>query len=152
MDIVWAIIVGFFAGVIAKLLTRGGPNPRGFILTTVLGIVGAVALGVDMMDCVLPTRLGRHGTLLTDAGRLSIKRAELARSDDPIDPCCPCEVCRRYSRGYLRHLMVVVEPTGATLCTLHNLAWLLAFVDRIRASIAAGTLDRLRADVAAVWG
>jgi queuine tRNA-ribosyltransferase len=128
-------------------------QPRYFMgLGDPVGLVEAIALGVDMMDCVLPTRLGRHGTLLTEAGRLNIKRADLARSDDPVDPCCPCEVCRRYSRGYLRHLVVVGEPTGSTLCTLHNLAWLLAFVDRVRAAIVAGTLDRLRADVAAVWG
>ena len=81
--------------------------------------------GLDMFDCVLPTRLGRHGTLLTDAGRLNIKRAEFARSDEPIDPTCVCEVCARYSRGYLRHLCAVGEPAAATLCTLHNLAWLL---------------------------
>jgi queuine tRNA-ribosyltransferase len=128
-------------------------QPRYFMgLGDPVGIVEAVALGVDMMDCVLPTRLGRHGTLLTGAGRLNIKRADLARSDDPLDPSCGCEVCGRYSRGYLRHLVTVGEPTGATLCTLHNLAWLLGLVDRVRAAIAAGTFDVLRREVAAVWG
>jgi queuine tRNA-ribosyltransferase len=128
-------------------------QPRYFMgLGDPVGIIEAVALGVDMMDCVLPTRFGRHGTLLTDAGRLSIKRAEFAKSDDPVDPACGCEVCRRYPRGYLRHLMTVGEPTGATLCTLHNLAWLLRFVDRIRDAIDAGRLASLRSEVAAVWG
>ncbi|NLA36464.1 MAG: tRNA-guanine transglycosylase, partial [Actinobacteria bacterium] len=127
-------------------------QPRYFMgLGDPLGIIEAVARGVDMMDCVLPTRLARHGTLLTDAGKLSIKRAEFARSSDPIDPTCGCEVCQRYSRGYLRHLVAIGEPTAATLCTLHNLSWLLRFMDRIRAAIRSGTLDQMRADVAAVW-
>jgi len=128
-------------------------QPRYFMgLGDPVGIIEAVARGIDMMDCVLPTRLARHGTLLTDAGRLSIRRAEFATSLDPIDPTCPCEVCARYPRGYVRHLMQLGEPTGATLCTLHNVAWLLRFVDRIREAIEGGRLDRLRADVAAVWG
>ena len=128
-------------------------QPRYFMgLGDPIGMVEAVAAGVDMMDCVLPTRLARHGTLLTDAGRLNIKRAEFIRSDDPLDPTCGCEVCGRYSRGYLRHLMTVGEPSGATLCTIHNLAWLLRFTERMRAAIATGTLDSLRADVSETWG
>jgi len=117
-----------------------------------VGMIEAIARGVDMMDCVLPTRLGRHGTLLTSTGRLNIKRAEFARSSDPIDPTCGCEVCRRCSRGYLRHLMAVGEPTGATLCTLHNLAWMFDFVDRIRVAIRAGRLADLRVETALIWG
>ena len=128
-------------------------QPRYFMgLGDPVGIIEAVARGVDMMDCVLPTRLGRHGTLLTSAGRINIRRAEFARSEDPIDAGCACEVCSRYSRGYVRHLMSVGEPTGATLCTLHNLAWLLGFVDEIRTAIVAGRLDAMRSDVAALWG
>ncbi len=115
-------------------------------------LVDAVALGVDLFDCVLPTRLGRHGTLLTAGGRLNIKRAEYARSDDPIDPMCPCEVCRRHSRGYLRHLAQQAEPTAARLCTLHNLAWMFGLVADMRAAIAAGRFAQLRADVLSVWG
>jgi len=116
-----------------------------------LSIVEAVARGVDMFDCVLPTRLARHGTLLTDAGRLNIKRAEFARSEDPIDPNCPCPTCATYARGYLRHLTAVGEPAAASLCTVHNLTWMLGLVARIRAAIAAGRLDGLRAEVAGVW-
>lgn len=128
-------------------------QPRYFMgLGDPVGIVEAVALGIDMMDCVLPTRLARHGTLLTTAGRLSIKRAEFARSDDPIDATCGCEVCARYPRGYLRHLVAVGEPSGATLCTIHNVAWLLALVDRVREAIASGTLSTLRAEIREVWG
>jgi queuine tRNA-ribosyltransferase len=114
-------------------------------------MIEAIAAGIDMMDCVLPTRLARHGTLLTEGGRLNVKRAEFARSDDPLDPRCACQVCARYSRGYLRHLLSVGEPTGATLCTLHNLAWTLDFVNKIRSAIEQGSLNRLRAAVADTW-
>lgn len=117
-----------------------------------VSIIEAVALGVDMFDCVLPTRLARHGTLLTDGGRLNIKRAEFATSDEPIDQGCACATCRRHSRGYLRHLATLGEPAAATLCTVHNLTWILGFVGRIRSAISEGTLDRLRATTAAVWG
>ena len=116
------------------------------------GIVEAVARGVDMFDCVLPTRLARHGTLLTSAGRLNLRNARFADDAGPIDPTCGCGVCARWSRGYLRHLLSVAEPTAPRLLTLHNVAWTLGFVDRIRAAITAGTLDAVRAEVAAVWG
>ncbi|HKY66076.1 MAG TPA: tRNA guanosine(34) transglycosylase Tgt [Acidimicrobiales bacterium] len=115
------------------------------------GIVEAVARGVDMFDCVLPTRLARHGTLLTSTGRLNLRNARFADDAGPIDPACGCGVCARWSRGYLRHLLSVAEPTAPRLLTLHNVAWTLAFVDRIRASIIGGTLDTLRAEVADVW-
>lgn len=128
-------------------------QPRYFMgLGDPVGIIEAVARGIDMMDCVLPTRLARHGTLLTNSGKLNIRRAEFVRSDDPIDPTCGCEVCARYSRAYLRHLMVVSEPTAATLATIHNLAWLLEFMRRIREAIIAGHLDELRREVATTWG
>jgi len=116
-----------------------------------LSMVEAVARGVDMFDCVLPTRLGRHGTLLTGRGRVNAKRAEFARRDDPVDPECPCKVCGTYSAGYLRHLLVVGEPAGRTLCVLHNLAWMLGFVDRMRTSISRGEFGALRAEVANFW-
>jgi queuine tRNA-ribosyltransferase len=116
-----------------------------------VSIVEAVALGVDMFDCVLPTRLGRHGTALTDLGRLQLRRADLARDDRPVDPACPCRTCERYSRAYLRHLFVVGEPTGARLLTWHNLAWLLGLMARIRAAVMGGTLSELRSQIAAVW-
>ena len=116
-----------------------------------VSIVEAVALGVDMFDCVMPTRLARHGTLLTSEGRLNIKRAEFARSTEPLEAGCPCPTCTRYERGYLRHLCRVDEPAAATLCSLHNLTWMLTLVGRIRAAVAGGTLDALRAEVAGVW-
>lgn len=116
-----------------------------------VSIIEAVARGVDMFDCVLPTRLARHGTLLTDTGRMNIKRSEFARSDEPIDATCSCSTCAKCSRGYLRHLATVGEPTAATLCTVHNLTWILGLVGRIRSAIDAGTLDSLRAQVDEVW-
>jgi queuine tRNA-ribosyltransferase len=116
-----------------------------------ISIVEAVSRGVDMFDCVLPTRLARHGTLLTDGGRLNIRRSEFARSDAPLEPGCPCPTCARYERGYLRHLMVVGEPAGPTLCTLHNLTWMLRLVQRIREAIVAGGLADLRTSLLATW-
>ncbi len=116
-----------------------------------VSIIEAVARGVDMFDCVLPTRLARHGTLLTDTGRLNIKRSEFARSDEPVDRDCPCSTCAKCSRGYLRHLATVGEPTAATLCTVHNLTWILTLVGRIRTAIETGTLSALRAEVDEVW-
>ncbi len=114
-------------------------------------IVEAIARGVDVFDCVLPTRLARHGTLLTDAGRLNIKNLRHAEDLDPIDPQCPCSTCARYSRGYLRHLMQVGETTGPRLCTVHNLAWILRLAERAREAIIAGELDQLRGQIGAVW-
>ncbi len=115
-------------------------------------LVEAVALGVDQFDCVLPTRLGRHGTALTSAGKVQLKNAAHARSTEPIDATCPCAVCERHTRGYLRHLFQVNEPTAQRLLTLHNLAWTFALVDRMRDAIAAGRFEKLRADVVTVWG
>jgi queuine tRNA-ribosyltransferase len=117
-----------------------------------LGLVEAVARGVDMLDCVLPTRLGRHGTALTEAGRYQLRRADNATDSRPIDTECDCPVCARWSRGYLRHLLAVGEPSASRLVSIHNLAFMARLVRRTRAAIASGTLDSLRADVAAVWG
>ncbi len=114
-------------------------------------IVEAVALGVDMFDCVLPTRLARHGTLLTDAGRLNLRQARFARDPGPLDPACPCPVCARWSRGYLRHLLQVGEPSAARLLTLHNVAWLLRLVDRTAEAVREGRLVAWRAEVLATW-
>jgi len=116
-----------------------------------LGIVDAVAHGVDMFDCVLPTRLARHGTVLTSAGRLNLRNARHATDSGPLDPTCGCAVCARWSRGYLRHLLLTDEPTAPRLLTIHNVTWTFALVDRVRHAIAEGTLDALRAEVAAAW-
>src|SRR5207248_3304262 len=112
----------------------------------------AVSMGVDMFDCVLPTRLARHGTVLTAAGRMHLRNAVHADDATPLDPTCTCQVCRRWSRAYLRHLLQVGEPAAARLLTLHNLGWTLALIDRIRAAVETSTLAELRAEVAVGYG
>ena len=127
-------------------------RPRYFMgLGDPAGIVESVARGVDMFDCVLPARLGRHGTVLSDAGRYNLAAARHADSDEPLDPSFPESPAGRWSRGYLRHLLATHEPTAARLITLHNLAWLLRFMDQVRAAVRTGTLNDLRAGVRRVW-
>jgi queuine tRNA-ribosyltransferase len=116
-----------------------------------VGIVEAVARGIDMFDCVLPTRLARHGTALTSTGRYQVKNAVHAQANEPIDAACGCSTCRRYTRAYLRHLIQVGEPSAARLLTIHNLSWLLGLMGRARAAIVAGTFDALRAEVVDIW-
>ena len=93
-------------------------------------------LGVDMMDCVLPTRAARHGLLLTSEGRLNIKNRQYAEDQNPPDPACSCMVCRRYSRAYLRHLMQAGEALSATLNTIHNLSYYLGIMRRVRGELS----------------
>ncbi len=138
-------------GVVTELLPAD--QPRYFMgLGDPVGIVEAVAQGVDMFDCVLPTRLARHGTLLTGAGRMNLGRAEFRLSDEPLDPSEPDSPAATWSKGYLRHLLMVKEPTAARVLTLHNLWWLLRFVDRLRDSIIEQRFDRFRSEVLDVWG
>ncbi len=92
-------------------------------------------LGLDMMDCVLPTRAARHALLFTSEGRLNIKNKQFAEDQSPPDPACQCPVCRRYSRAYLRHLMNTGEPLSATLNSIHNLAYYLGIMQRVRSSL-----------------
>jgi queuine tRNA-ribosyltransferase len=93
-------------------------------------------MGVDMMDCVLPTRAARHGLLFTSEGRLNIKNRQFAEDQGPADPACNCMVCRRYSRAYLRHLMAAQEPLSAVLNTVHNLAFYLETMRKVRDEMA----------------
>jgi queuine tRNA-ribosyltransferase len=93
-------------------------------------------MGVDMMDCVLPTRAARHGLLFTSEGRLNIKGKRYAEDQGPPDPACQCMVCRRYSRAYLRHLMQSGEALSGTLNTIHNLAYYLGIMERVRKNLA----------------
>jgi queuine tRNA-ribosyltransferase len=101
-------------------------------------IAAYARLGIDMMDCVLPTRAARHGLLYTSEGKVQIKSAQYARDEGPIDPQCGCRVCARYSRAYLRHLYASGEPLAAVLNTLHNLAFYLDTMRRVRHSIKLG--------------
>ncbi len=115
-------------------------------------LVEAVGLGVDQFDCVMQTRLGRHGTAFTNEGRLQLKNLKHATDDSPVDARCPCDVCRRHSRGYLRHLFQVNEPTAARLLSLHNVAWTLDLMSRMRQAITESRFEALRREVLAVWG
>ena len=110
------------------------------------GILDCVARGIDLFDCVLPTRLARHGKVLSRRGDFSIKRAEWADSTEPIDEECRCVACRRYSRGYVRHLFVTKEFLGPRLLSLHNLTYTLDLMVSIRAAIANQSFEDFRAD------
>ncbi len=115
-------------------------------------LIESVALGVDQFDCVMQTRLGRHGTALTSTGRFQAKAARNAELDEPLDADCPCDVCARHSRGYIRHLLQVGEPTASRLLSLHNVAWTIDLMGRMRDAIEAGSFDRLRREILAIWG
>jgi len=108
-----------------------------------------VMRGIDMMDCVLPTRNARNGYLFTSTGTLHIKNTRYTSDPRPIDESCGCGVCRRYSRAYLRHLFMANEILGAVLNTTHNLYFYLELMRRIREAIAAGTLATLRNELQA---
>ena len=97
------------------------------------------------------TSSGLIGTL-TAEGRLNLRNARFARDEEPLDPACSCAVCARWSRAYLRHLLQVDEPTAPRLVTLHNVAWTLDLVTRMRVTIEAGTFTAFRTAVAGVWG
>ncbi len=103
-------------------------------------IVEYAGLGVDMMDCVLPTRAARHGLLFTSEGRVSIKQARYAGDQEPLDSKCGCRVCRRYSRAYLRHLYAANEVLAQVLNTVHNLSFYLDTMRAVRHSIALGSV------------
>jgi queuine tRNA-ribosyltransferase len=107
-------------------------------------LVECVARGVDMFDCVLPTRNARNGQLLTRHGVLVIKNAQYAEDRRPPDPDCGCYTCRHYSRAYLRHLFTAGEMTGKTLLTVHNLYFYLDLMARIREAIGFGSFGKLR--------
>jgi queuine tRNA-ribosyltransferase len=101
-------------------------------------IVEYASLGVDMMDCVLPTRAARHGLLFTSEGKISIKQARYSQDAGPLDPNCGCRVCQRYSRAYLRHLYASHEVLAQVLNSLHNLSFYLDTMRRVRHSIQLG--------------
>jgi len=106
-----------------------------------------VALGIDMMDCVLPTRAARHACLYTSEGRVLIKNARYAQDQRPIDPKCSCSVCRRYSRAYLRHLFAAGEITAAILATHHNVHFYLDIMHQIREAIEFGNLANFSSEM-----
>jgi queuine tRNA-ribosyltransferase len=107
-------------------------------------ILDAVILGVDLFDCVLPTRNARNGTLFTSRGKLSIKHARFAEDRRPLDEDCRCYTCRHYSRAYLRHLYLSKEILSSRLNTVHNLFYYMEFMKKIREAIQEGRLDQLQ--------
>ena len=106
--------------------------------------IEAVAAGADMFDCVYPTRVARNARALTGNGPLSLRTAGAGASDEPIDPACGCRVCRRFSRGYLRHLFNQREIMAAVLTTFHNLAFMARLMEDTRAAIRSGTFAAFR--------
>ncbi len=107
-------------------------------------LVEAVARGVDLFDCVLPTRNARNGQAFTAAGPLTLKQARYLRDEAPLDDGCPCGACRRFSRAYLRHLFMSAELLAYRLLTLHNLTFFLGLMTDMRAAIAAGAFEAFR--------
>jgi len=106
-------------------------------------ILRAVGMGIDMFDCVLPTRNARNGCLFTSEGRVLIKNAAYADDERPLDPSCACLTCRRYSRAYLRHLYLSGEYLSAILNTMHNISFYLDMMKKIREAIQFDSLGRL---------
>jgi queuine tRNA-ribosyltransferase len=115
-----------------------------------LDLLEGVAAGVDLFDCVLPTRNGRHGLLFTRGGCLRIRNARFREDASPPDPTCACATCRHHSRGYLRHLLQVNEALGARLASLHNLHFTLSLLEEAREAVATGRFDALRRELAGV--
>ncbi|MCC6965497.1 MAG: tRNA guanosine(34) transglycosylase Tgt [Nitrospira sp.] len=107
-------------------------------------LVEGVARGIDMFDCVVPSRHGRTGWLFTSFGRVVIKQARYARDEQPIDPACRCPVCTRYTRAYLHHLFGVKEMLGARLNTIHNLWFFAKLMEEIRSAVRSGTFQEFR--------
>ena len=109
-------------------------------------LVNAVGLGVDMFDCVLPTRLGRNGALFTDHGRVNIRNARYREDPGPIDPSCDCQLCGSFSMAYVHHLFRNSELLGYRLATAHNVRYLVRLCERMRAAITAGVFEEFAAE------
>ncbi|MEA2641305.1 MAG: queuine tRNA-ribosyltransferase [Chloroflexota bacterium] len=114
-------------------------------------VLGAIARGVDMFDCVLPTRLGRNGAIFTPRGRLSLRSASLASMSGPLDPACDCAACTRFAAGYIHHLVRAGEELGFRLASIHNLRYLARLVGQAREAIIAGRFVEFAATALAGW-
>jgi queuine tRNA-ribosyltransferase len=110
------------------------------------GILEVIERGMDMFDCVLPTRMGRTGTAITSTGRLNLKNARFARDQAPLDEHCDCPACSRFTRAYIRHLVNQQELFGLRLLTLHNLRFLLDLTAGARSAIENGKLATFKAE------
>ena len=109
-------------------------------------ILQAIGLGVDMFDCVLPTRTARMGTAFSSAGRMNLRNAQYTRDFGPLDPACDCAVCTEYSRSYLRHLVSSKEMLGSILLSVHNLHFLVDLTRRAREAIGQGAYGAFLAE------
>ena len=138
IDLMYAVVADT-----ARQLPEGQPR---YLMGagTPADLVECVARGIDMFDCVLPTRNARNGQLFTSEGRINIKNARYAEDDGPVDPACHCYTCRTHSRAYLRHLYMAGEMAAGALNTLHNLSFYLDTMRRIRDAISFRTFDRFR--------
>jgi queuine tRNA-ribosyltransferase len=104
-------------------------------------LINGVARGVDIFDCVLPTRLARHHSAFTPEGRLNLMNATFSRDERPVDATCDCYTCRTFTRAYIRHLIIAKELLAGTLISIHNLRALIRLMEEIRGYIAAGIFD-----------
>jgi len=119
---------------------------------TPLDILDGIEAGIDMFDCVLPTRNARNGTLYTSQGKVNIKRAEFMEDDSPLDPNCDCYTCRTFSKAYLRHLYIAKELLSFRLNTIHNLAYFLRLTQDARGALRRGGFTEFKQGVEAVYG
>ena len=134
-----------FTGQVAKVLPED--KPRYLMgVGSPEDLVEGVARGIDMFDCALPTRVARNGNLFTPEGRVDITKARYAEQQGPLDETCDCYTCRNYSAAYLRHLFRAKELLGLRLASIHNLRFVLALMERIRASILEKRFDAFRRD------
>jgi queuine tRNA-ribosyltransferase len=117
-----------------------------------IDIVESVARGVDMFDCVLPTRAGRHGQAWTWDGPINIRNARFAEDGEPLDPTSDCPASSHWSKAYLHHLFKAQEMLGQTLLSWHNIAFYQALMAEIRASITQNRFEQLRQDLRSRWG
>jgi queuine tRNA-ribosyltransferase len=113
-------------------------------------LVSGIGVGVDLFDCVLPTRHGRHGVLFTSRGLLRIRNARFRNDSNPPDPACDCPTCATHSRAYLHHLLRVGEALGGRLASLHNLRFYLGLLERARVAIAEGSFGTLQSEILAL--
>ncbi len=138
--------------VMHRVLEELGPGLPASVPRYLMGVgfpddlLEGIARGVDLFDCVAATRNGRHGSAWTSAGKVNIRSAKLRLSDEPLDPACDCDTCRRFSRAYLRHLFMAEEMLGLRLVSIHNIRFLMRLGEIARTCILEGTFDRWRQD------
>jgi queuine tRNA-ribosyltransferase len=131
---------------------RNDPRPRYLMgVGSPADFFTAVERGIDLFDCVLPTRVARTGQAWTDAGRLNLRNSAFQDDPEPIDPACRCETCGTYSRAYLAHLFRAEELLAYRLATLHNVTWTVSLLARLRASLGDGSFAALRAAIAGAF-